>query len=520
MSIRCIMENSIKKILGIEFGSTRIKAVLIDGQANVMAQGVFEWENQLENGLWTYALEEVWLGARQAYRALCQDYGAPIETLDGIGISAMMHGYLAFDKNDALLTSFRTWRNTNTEQAAEELTERLEFNMPQRWSATHYYQAVLNGEAHVGEVAFLTTLAGYVHWQLTGRKVLGIGDASGMFPVCNNAYDAERLEKYNALLSTRGVNKKLQDLLPEILLAGEDAGCLTEAGAKLLDESGTLQAGVPCCPPEGDAGTGMVATNAVKERTGNVSAGTSAFAMIVMDKQLSKVYPEIDVVTTPTGKPVAMVHVNNFTSEINAWTRLFEEVAELTGGKLDRGELFGRLFRKAQESDANVGGLVGYNYLSGEPIVNVKNGRPMLFRSPEGNMNLANFMQMQIYSALGALSLGMDILKAEQVEIEDICGHGGFFKTVEVSASAMSAAIGAPVTVMQNAGEGGAWGIAILALYAVSEQVGLENFLAELFKETKKITVCADETEKSKFSAFMDGYKKGLAVERLATEVL
>ena len=513
------MGNSIKKILGVEFGSTRIKAVLIDERANVIAQGVFEWENKFENGLWTYALDEVWNGVRHAYKALCQNYGEPIKMLDGIGISAMMHGYLAFDKNDCLLTPFRTWRNTNTEEAAEELTKQLDFNMPQRWSATHYYQAVLNGEAHVGKAAFLTTLAGYVHWRLTGRKVLGIGDASGMFPVRKNAYDLERLEKYNALLSKRSVNKKLQDLLPEILLAGEEAGRLTEAGAKLLDESGNLQAGVPFCPPEGDAGTGMVATNAVKERTGNVSAGTSAFAMIVMDKQLSKVYPEIDVVTTPTGKPVAMVHVNNFTCEINAWTRLFEEVAELAGVKLDKDELLSRLFRKSKESDGNVGGLLGYNYLSGEPIVHVKNGRPVVIRNPEGNMTLANFMQMQIYSALGALRLGMDILKAEKVEIEDICGHGGFFKTTEVSASAMSAAIGAPVNVLQNAGEGGAWGIAILALYAVNGRDGLEDFLAELFKTTKKITVRADEVEKSKFSAFMDAYQKGLAVERLAAEV-
>ena len=514
------MGNYMKKILGIEFGSTRIKAVLIDECANVVAQGAFEWENRLEDGLWTYSLEEVWHGVQCAYQALCQSYGEPIKTLDYIGISAMMHGYLAFDKDNKLLTPFRTWRNTNTEQASKALTRELDFNMPQRWSATHYYQAVLNKEPHVGEVVFLTTLAGYVHWKLTGKKVLGIGDASGMFPIANNRYDCERLKKYNRLLAQRGVKKNLGDLLPEILLAGENAGYLTEEGAKLLDIHGNLQKGVPFCPPEGDAGTGMVATNAVKERTGNVSAGTSGFAMIVMDKVLSRVHPEIDVVTTPVGKPVAMVHVNNFTSEINAWVQMFEEVAALAGVQVDRGVLFDRLFKKSAESDEKVGGLLGYNFLSGEPIVNMKSGRPLLLRDSEGKMNLANFMQMQIYSALGALSLGMDILKEENVSIDEICGHGGFFKTERIGANAMSAAIGSPVTVMQNAGEGGAWGIAILALYAVNSSISLEQFLAELFKNTKKTTVQADESEKERFATFMDSYKKGLQIERLTTEIL
>lgn len=511
-------------ILGIELGSTRIKAVLIDGNGSVVAQGAHEWENQLIDGLWTYAIDDVWVGLQDAYSALNSEYkkqfGTPITTLDGIGISAMMHGYLAFDKDDSLLVPFRTWRNTNTAQAAEELTAALGFNMPQRWSASHYYQAVLNKEPHVKSVAFLTTLAGYVHYKLTGKKVLGIGDASGMFPISGNSYDEKMLESYNALLLKHGVNAKLQELLPEVLLAGDDAGTLTAEGARLLDTEGNLSAGILVCPPEGDAGTGMVATNAVKERTGNVSAGTSGFVMVVMEKPLSRVYPEIDVVTTPAGKPVAMVHVNNFTSEINAWASLFAEVATLCGGNVSKGELFELLFKKSAESDCETGGLTGYNFLSGEPIAGVETGRPLFLRQPEGRLNLANFMQMQIYSALGGLSLGMEILAEENVQVDDICGHGGFFKTEFIGANAMSAAVNAPVTVMKNAGEGGAWGIALLALYASTKKDTLEGFLAGLFSTTEKTTVTASEDERRKFAAFMASYKKGLQIERLATEVL
>lgn len=507
-------------ILGIELGSTRIKSVLINPAGEVLAQGAFEWENQLKDGLWTYDLEEVWKGLQASYAALCEDYGTEISTLDGIGVSAMMHGYLAFDKEGALLTPFRTWRNTNTARAAEELTRELGFNIPQRWSASHYYQAVLDNEPHVQDVAFLTTLAGYVHWKLTGEKVLGIGDASGMFPIENLQYNPKMMKKYNALLRQRGVEKDLSALLPEIMVAGECAGHLTEEGARLLDGSGRLQAGAPLCPPEGDAGTGMVATNAVCERTGNVSAGTSAFLMVVMQQPLKNVYPEIDMVTTPDGKPVAMVHVNNFTSEINAWSNVFFELLQRMGVTMEKGELFDFLFKISCESDDTVGGLLGYNFLSGEPIVGLETGNPLIVRKPDGVLNLANFMKMQLYSALGSLRLGMEILEKEQVAMDSVCGHGGFFKTEKVGASAMSVALRAPITVMKNAGEGGAWGIAILALYALVGKKSLGAFLAELFADTQKVITTADEKEQRSFELFMTEYKKGLTIEREATRVL
>ena len=507
-------------ILGIELGSTRIKSVLIDRAGTVLAQGSFEWENQFKNGLWTYDLDEVWSGLQAAYTALCKNYGKEIPTLDGIGISAMMHGYLAFDKDGTLLAPFRTWRNTNTARAAEELTNTLGFNMPQRWSASHYYQAVLDNEPHVQNVAFLTTLAGYVHWKLTGKKVLGVGDASGMFPVENLQYHPKMIQKYNALLQKHGVDKDLSTLLPEIMTAGVCAGHLTENGARLLDVSGKLQPGVPMCPPEGDAGTGMVATNAVCERTGNVSAGTSAFLMVVMEQPLKNVYPEIDVVTTPDGKPVAMVHVNNFTSEINAWSNLFFELLQSMGVSMEKGELFDFLFKISRESDDTVGGLLGYNFLSGEPMVGLERGNPLIVRKPDGKLNLANFMKMQIYSALGSLHLGVEILEKEKVAVDSVCGHGGFFKTEIVGASAMSAALKAPITVMKNAGEGGAWGVAVLALYALSGGQSLGAFLAELFADVQKAITAADEDEKRKFEAFMVDYKKGLTIEKESVKVL
>lgn len=509
-----------KKILGIELGSTRIKSVLIDENASVIAQGGHEWENKLENGLWTYSLEDVWAGLQDSFADLCKNYGAPIESLDGIGISAMMHGYLAFDKDDNLLVPFRTWRNTTTAQAAEELTQALDFNMPQRWSASHFYQAVLNKEEHVDKVTFLTTLAGYVHWMLTGEKVLGFGDAAGMFPVLGNDYDKEKLGIYNSLLKKNGVNADLGALLPRAVMAGEYAGRLTKKGALLLDPTGTLSEGALMCPPEGDAGTGMVATNAVRVKTGNVSAGTSAFAMVVLEKPLSKVNSSIDVVATPSGAPVAMVHANNFTSEINAWAGLFGEVISLMGGTFKKGLLFDKLYEVSLQSDSDVGGLVGYNFLSGEPIVDMETGIPMVARKPSGKLTLANFMQMQLYSALGAMSIGMEILEEERVQIDDICGHGGFFKAPFVGANAMSAALNAPITTMKNAGEGGAWGVAILALYAVGKNGTLEDFLDKLFESTEKETVVASDEEKKKFAAFMVEYKKGLAVEKLATQRL
>ncbi len=509
-----------KKILGIELGSTRIKSVLVNEKGEVLATGAHDWENQLQNGYWTYSLDAVWGGLQDSYADLVNNYGEKIESLDGIGISAMMHGYLAFDKDDNLLVPFRTWRNTTTAKAQEELTRELDFNMPQRWSGTHFYQAVLNGEEHVKDVTFLTTLAGYVHWMLTGKRVLGVGDAAGMFPTIDDKYDSKKLEIYNSLLKKHGASQKLEDLLPTPLMAGEDAGTLTDKGAMLLDPTGTLKAGAVMCPPEGDAGTGMVATNAVKVKTGNVSAGTSAFAMVVLEKPLSKANEAIDVVATPSGKTVAMVHANNFTSEINAWASLFMEVIELAGGSIKKGPLYDKLYEVSLKSDNEVGGLLGYNFLSGEPIVGLEKGVPMVARKEGGKLTLANFMQMQLYSALGAMSIGMEILAEENVEIEAICGHGGFFKAPFVGANAMSAALGCPITVMKNAGEGGAWGVALLALYRVVKNGTLESFLDDMFASSDKETTIASDEERARFKRFMQSYKAGLAVEKLATEKL
>ena len=513
-----------QKILGIELGSTRIKSVLIDEAANVIAQGSYEWENSLVDGLWSYSLDEVKKGLQASYAELKAAYkakrGEELTEIDAIGISAMMHGYLAFDNKDNLLIPFRTWRNTNTQEAADELTELFNFNVPMRWSVSHYYQAILNGEKHVKDVSFLTTLAGYVHYQLTGKRVLGIGDASGMFPISDGNYDQEMLGKFNALLKERGMDTPFEHILPTVLLAGEDAGKLTDEGAKWLDPTCKLVAGCPLCPPEGDAGTGMVATNSVTPRTANVSAGTSAFLMAVLEKDLDGYYKEIDMVTTPHGAPVAMVHVNNFTSEMTAWTNLFEEVIALGGGEISRGKLFDALYARSLEADEGCGGLVGYNFLSGEPIAGVSSGIPLIARKPDGKLTLANFMKMHIYSALGSLALGCEILKKENVEIDSVYGHGGFFKAPVVGQSAMSAAVGAPVTVMQNAGEGGAWGIAVLALFSYLGEQNLEDFLEGIFANTEKATLSASEAEIKSFNGFMTKYKKALSVERLASEVL
>ena len=513
-----------KKILGIELGSTRIKAVLMDERAKVLSQGSYEWENILVDGLWSYSLENVELGMQTSFANLAADYkskfGEDLGEISSIGISGMMHGYLAFDKDDNLLAPFRTWRNTNTEKAADQLTELFEFNVPMRWSVSHYYQAILNGEAHVGEVSFLTTLAGYVHYKLTGKKVLGVGDASGMFPINNNDYDKDMLCKFNSLLKQKGIDTPFEDILPKVLVAGENAGELTADGARWLDPTGKLAAACILCPPEGDAGTGMVATNSVTPRTANVSAGTSGFLMAVLEKNLSSYYKEIDVVTTPHGAPVAMVHVNNFASEITAWTNLFEEVISLGGGSISRGKLFDALYAKSLEGDDDCGGLIGYNFLAGEPIVNVSKGIPMIVRASDGKLSLANFMKMQIYSALGSLALGCEMLSKEDVQIDSVYGHGGFFKSPFVGQSAMSAAVGAPVTVMQNAGEGGAWGIAVLALFAYLGEKSLESFLDKIFANAQKNTVSANEKELKAFAAFMKKYKKGLEVERLAAERL
>ena len=513
--------------LGIELGSTRIKAVLIGSDHAPIASGDHGWENRLEDGVWTYHMEDVWAGLQDAYAKLKADvaakYGVELTNVAAMGFSAMMHGYVALGKDDQLLVPFRTWRNTITGQAAEALTQRFQFNIPQRWSIAHLYQAMLNGEAHVKDIAYLTTLAGYVHYKLTGRKVLGVGEASGMFPIDSTKcdYDAGMLASFDALASEGGYPWKLRDILPGVLSAGEDAGTLTAEGAKLLDPTGSLQAGIPLCPPEGDAGTGMTATNAVAERTGNVSAGTSVFAMIVLEKALSKVYPEIDMVTTPTGKPVAMVHCNNCTNEINAWAKVFKGFLEALGQKPDMNAVFTAMFESAAKGAADGGGLLLYNYLSGEPITGMEEGRPLLVRSPEATLDFANFMRAQLYSALATLKLGMDILAGEHVALDLLLGHGGFFKTPVVGQRIMAAAAGAPVSVMETAGEGGPWGMALLAAYRVRKAEGqtLEDYLEnEVFAGQPVTTLSPEAADVEGFNAFIRRYSAGLAVERSAVE--
>lgn len=510
-----------QNVIGIELGSTRIKAVLIAPDGAVLAQGAYAWKSELRDGLWTYDLAAVWQGLQAAYAELRQTYrekaGEELTEVAAIGISAMMHGYLAFDRAGQLLVPFRTWQNTNTEQAADELSDLFRFNVPQRWSVSHFYQAVLNGELHVPEVAFLTTLSGYVHERLTGRRVIGIGDASGMFPIEGRSYSPRMLAALNCRLREKGVAQDFGALLPEVLLAGEPAGVLTEAGARLLDPTGSLRPGCVLCPPEGDAGTGMIATNSIAPRTANVSAGTSAFLMAVLEKPLSGAYREIDMVTTPTGAPVAMIHVNNFTAEINAWEGLFEEVIALGGGQVDRGALFDQLYRASLAGDADCGGMVGYNFLAGEPIAGVTTGAPLMLRDPAGRLTLGNLMKMQIYSALGSLSLGMDILRQEQVQLDAVCGHGGFFKSGAVSASAMSAAIGAPVTTRKNAGEGGAWGVALLALMTAAGEQDAAQFLARIFGQDETVIVAANAQEQADFAAFMKHYQRALPLARSAS---
>lgn len=519
-----------KTVLGIEFGSTRIKAVLIGEDHTSIASGSYEWENQYENGIWTYSLEEVWAGLQASYQKLSsevfENYNTPLQTIGAVGFSGMMHGYMAFDKDGNLFVPFRTWRNTITGQAAEELTELFQFNIPQRWSIAHLYQAILNKEPHVGNISFLTTLAGYVHWQLTGNKVLGVGEASGVFPIDSetNDYDESMIKLFNERLEAEGILWKLQDILPKVLVAGEAAGVLTEEGAKLLDPTGQLQAGIPLCPPEGDAGTGMVATNSVAVRTGNVSAGTSVFAMIVLEKALSKLYPEIDMVTTPTGKPVAMVHSNNCTSDLNAWVGLFQEFTDALGVEIDQSRLFEMLYQKALTGDADGGGLLAYNYLSGEHITHFEEGRPLFIRTPESNFTLSNFMRVHLFSALGALKIGLDILfEQERVEIDQILGHGGFFKTKDVGQKMMAAAMNVPVTVMESAGEGGAWGIALLAAYLLqkAEDEALEAYLSnKVFAGEAGTTIAPEQRDVEGFTAFMERYKKGLGIERTAVTAL
>lgn len=519
-----------KTALGIEFGSTRIKAVLVDEAGKVLASGSHDWENQYVNDIWTYSLDAVWKGLQDCYQDLAGSvkatYGLALETIGSIGFSGMMHGYLPFDKAGELLTPFRTWRNNITGQASEKLTEVFHYNIPQRWSIAHLYQAILNGEEHVKDVDFFTTLAGYVHWQLTGRKVLGIGEASGMFPIDVEKKDFNRymIGQFDELVKECGFPWNLGALLPEVLVAGEDAGVLSEEGAKLLDVTGTLKAGIPLCPPESDAGTGMAATNSVAKRTANVSAGTSVFAMVVLERELSKVYPEIDMVTTPAGDLVAMVHSNNCTSDLNAWVNLFKEFAEAMGMQVDMNQLFGTLYHKAMEGDADCGGLLAYNYFSGEHITGFEEGRPLFVRTPESKFNLANFMRVNLFTSLGALKTGMDILlKEEGVRLDKILGHGGLFKTKGVGQNLLAGAIDTPVSVMETAGEGGAWGIAVLASYLVNKEAGesLEDYLNhKVFAGQEGEEVQPDTRDVQGFNEFMVRYKAGLTIERAAVENL
>ena len=516
-----------KTYLGIEFGSTRIKAVLIDAEHKVLASGSHNWENRLEHGFWTYSLDDVVSGMQDAYAKLAAavrtNYGETLTRVGGMGVSAMMHGYLAFDPAGELLAPFRTWRNTTTGEAAEALSKRFNFNIPQRWSIAHLYQAMRNKEPRVDSISFLTTLSGYIHWRLTGERVIGVGDGSGMFPVDSEAlcFDAAMAESFQALVAELGYGWKLTDILPRLLSAGAEAGQLTPEGAALLDPSGALQARIPLCPPEGDAGTGMVATNSVRQRTGNVSAGTSVFAMLVLERPLSRSYPEVDMVTTPAGDPVAMVHCNNCTSDIDAWIRLFGEAASALGAQYDERTLYQTLYKKALEGAPDCGGLLSFNYLSGEPVTGLDEGRPLFLRKPDAAFTLANTMRAHLTSACASLRIGMDILAAEQVELDAMTGHGGFFKAEKIGQTIMSAALGTPVTVMETAGEGGPWGMAVLAAYQ-QQRVGgqsLANYLSErVFGNAKSVTILATEAETAGFAAFMEEYKRCLPVERAAVQ--
>ncbi|MBV9272428.1 MAG: FGGY-family carbohydrate kinase [Verrucomicrobia bacterium] len=519
-----------KTALGIEFGSTRIKAVLIGEDHVPIASGSYDWENRYENGIWTYSLENVWTGLQESYRKLSKEifdnYNTSLGNIGVIGFSAMMHGYLAFDKGGNLLVPFRTWRNTTTGQAAAALTELFQFNVPLRWSVAHLYQAILNKEPHIKDISYQTTLAGYVHWKLTGEKVLGVGDASGMFPIDSrtNDYDATRIELFNQRLKMENLGWKLPDIFPKVLVAGDAAGALTEEGARLLDPTGQLQRGIPLCPAEGDAGTGMVATNSVAERTGNVSAGTSVFAMIVLEKELSKLHPEIDMVTTPSGKPVAMAHTNTCTSDLDAWIGLFREFVDAVGVEISQSKLFEILYQKGLSGDADAGGLLAYNYFAGEPITHLDEGRPLFVRRPESRFSLSNFMRVHLFSALATLKIGMDILfEEEQVKIDKVLGHGGLFKTVGVGQKMMAAAMNVPVSVMETAGEGGAWGIALLASYLLHKKTNepLEAYLFnQVFVGDKSTTISPDKADVDGFTSFMERYKEGLPIERAAVDAL
>ena len=517
-----------KTSLGIEFGSTRIKAVLIDDTYTTIAAGDYGWASHLEDGLWSYSQEEIWTGLQTAYAALAEDvenaYGEKITRVGRIGFSAMMHGYLAFGKDGELLVPFRTWQNTNTSEAHEKLSELFQYNIPERWSIAHLYQAVLNNEEHIGKVDFFTTLAGYVHWKLTGKKVLGVGDASGMFPIdpTTHTYETEFIEKFNAIPEVAAQPWKLADLLPEPLVAGTPAGTLTEEGAKLLDPTGTLQPGITFAPPEGDAGTGMVATNSVRVRTGNVSAGTSIFAMVVLERKLERLHPEVDLVTTPAGDLAGMSHANNFTSDLNAWVGLFGQFAAAIGTPVDAGTLYGTLFRAAiaDDVDSNCGGLINYPFRSGEFLAGLPEGRPLFARGPEARMSLGNFMRAQLFSAFSPVKIGMDVMtKDEGVAVDSLVGHGGIFTTPKVAQKILAAAFDTPIKVMSTAAEGGAWGMAVLADYLWHADQPLDEFLdARVFADAASTTENPDEGDVAGFEEFFDRFRKGLPIEHVAIE--
>ena len=515
-------------VMGLELGSTRIKAVLIDRDHKPIAQGDHEWENQLVDGLWTYSVEAIWNGLQDCYANLRKDvmqrYGTEIESLASIGISAMMHGYLAFDSKGILLAPFRTWRNTNTGAAAKVLSDLFNFNMPLRWSLSHLYQCILDKEEHVGDIDFLTTLSGYIHWTLTGRKVLGVGDASGMMPIdpetCD--FDEKRIAAFDSLVAPKGYPWKLRGILPYVLKAGENAGALTEEGARKLDPSGHLKAGIPLCPPEGDAGTGMVATNAVRPRTGNVSAGTSSFSMIVLEKDLKRPHDVIDIITTPDGSPVAMTHCNNCTTDLNAWVSLFIEYQNLLGIKADKGEIYEKLFTHALEGDLDCGGLLNYNYIAGEHVTGFTEGRPLFVRSASSKFNLANFMLSQLYATVGVLKTGNEILfKEEDVQVDRITAHGGLFKTPVVGQRILAAALGTPISVMETAGEGGPWGMALLASYCADNPEGLPlaDYLdRKVVARDTGTEIKPSEEDIAGFNAWFKEYTDCLPVERAAVE--
>ena len=515
--------------LGIEFGSTRIKAVLVDDNNQVLAQGSSQWENRFENQIWTYSLEDIHDGMQACYKDLKEnvekEYGVTLKKIGAMGFSAMMHGYMVFDKEGHLLVPFRTWRNTMTEKASAILAEKFNHPIPQRWSIAHLYQAILNNEDHVDQIDYMVTLDGYIHWKLTGERVLGIGQASGMFPINDETrdFDACMMDTFTELIQDKGYSWKIQDIMPKVLSAGENAGYLTKEGALFLDPSGDLEAGIPLCPPEGDAGTGMVATNSVKKGTGNVSAGTSVFAMIVLERPLSRVYAELDMVTTPDGEPVAMVHCNNCTSVVNSWMSVFKEVLQSFNVNVTDGDLFTAMFNKALEGDADGGHLMVYPYLSGEHITGIESGCSMFMHAPDATFNLANFMRSQLYASISTLRMGMDFLSEnENMTIEHLVGHGGFFKTPGVGQKIMADMLGIPVAVMENAGEGGAWGMALLASYMRNGgKLTLPQFLSEhVFGQTNDAKIAPDADGQMGANIYIENFKKGLATEKVGASLL